>query len=95
MACEARYEVKRATRIERKFTRFWPYVNRKGKKACGPESWKLSSGLDIFVFEHIDQLLMSASVWEIELVRDMVNAGPNRGVGRLGVTPTCPLLDVL
>ena len=95
VACEARYEAKRATRIERRFTHFWPYVNREGKNVSGPEKWKFSSILDIFVFEHIDQLLMSASVWEIELVRDMVNAGPNRGVGRLGVTPPCPLLDVL
>lgn len=95
VACEARYGAKRATRIERKFTHIWPYVNREGKIACGPQKWKYSSILDIFVFEHIDEILRSASVWEIELVRDMVNAGPNRGVGRLGMTPACPILDVL
>ena len=57
-------------------------------------SWKkaqVAKALAEFVLSNIGRILAMSSSWEVELFRDLVDAGSGKAVAREGELPVCPL----
>ena len=66
-----------------------------GVLGCRVKSaWKkaqLATALSDYVLSNIGSILALSSSWEVELFRDLVEAGPGKAVSREGALPLCPL----
>lgn len=66
-----------------------------GSFGCRVKSaWKkaqVAQALSDYVLANIGSILARSSFWEVELFRDLVEAGPGKAVSREGELPVCPL----
>lgn len=72
-----------------------PFLNNTGKIVLSRQNEALSVKMARYVLDHIRGILMNTSKWEVKLIRDIVEAGPQKSVGRLGERLPCILFDIL
>lgn len=74
---------------------FRPFLNTNEKIVLSHMDEALSAQMAWYVLDHVRDILMSTSRWEVMLIRDIVEAGPHKSVGRWVDRLPCTLFDIL